>query len=170
MSEMWLDIKNFEGYYQVSSTGRVKRVKRKYTQPSGKISVTKDGFLTPNPMANGYSYVILSREGAVKNCLIHRLVAEAFIPNPENKPVVSHINGDTFDNSVTNLVWRTQQEVVDQCRLEGKFKSATNAKSQPTIDHIKSLWSRGYNKREIAQLVGVSPQTVHKYILEGISV
>ena len=90
-----VDIKGFEDY-QITDNGLVWSKKRNV-------------FLKPS-LSAGYNHVILCNDGKQKTFLVHRLVAEAFIPNPENKPCVDHINGDRTDNSVENLRWVTPRE------------------------------------------------------------
>jgi hypothetical protein len=98
--EIWKDIEGYEGLYQVSNLGRIKSLNFKR---SG-----KEGILKSNP-EGGYCAVTLShkRRGVF---YIHRLVATAFIPNPENKPEVNHINHNKRDNRASNLEWVTQSE------------------------------------------------------------
>jgi hypothetical protein len=112
MTEIWKDIKGYEGYYQVSNLGNVKSLDRKlwngfvFHEVKGKVMkvrTEKDGYLRCN----------LSKNGKMKDGRIHRLVAEAFIPNPKNKPTVNHNNTDVTDNSVTNLEWATHKEQVE---------------------------------------------------------
>ena len=95
MDEVWKDIKGYEGLYQVSNTGKVMRNNR---------------LLTPYFGTDKYYYVSLSKHSKVTKFKIHRLVAQAFIPNPENKPTVDHINRDRLDNRVENLRWATHEE------------------------------------------------------------
>ena len=102
MVEIWKDIKGYEGLFQISSKGRVKSLNYR---KSG-----KEGFLSIYIMNTGYPATHLCRNGEQKVALIHRLVAEAFIPNPENKPEVDHINCDRKDFRIENLRWVTSKE------------------------------------------------------------
>lgn len=97
MTEIWRDIKDYEGLYQVSNLGRVKNL------ITGKI-------LKQILQKTGYFSVILCKNGIKTLYLIHRLVAEAFIPNPENKPCIDHINRVRNDNRIENLHWVTHKE------------------------------------------------------------
>lgn len=97
MKEIWKDIKGYEGLYEISNKGRVRNNKGKILK-----SWFKNRYL--------YKDIILMKNGKRKHFLIHRLVAEAFIPNSENKPQVNHINGIRFLNNVNNLEWVTPKE------------------------------------------------------------
>lgn len=111
MEEIWKDIPNYEGFYQVSNIGNVRSlVFNRHRQYYKKVCSPRLLLQMKNNM--GYYYVNLyNREGVgYKRYLTHRLVAIAFIPNPENKPFVDHINTDTADNTVTNLRWVTAKE------------------------------------------------------------
>ena len=97
MKEIWKDIKGYEGLYQVSNLGRVKRV------TTGRV-------LKQFPNKQGYLLVSLCKTGKQKSFAIHRLVAQAFILKPENKPEVNHIDEDKTNNMVSNLEWCTRVE------------------------------------------------------------
>lgn len=97
MKEVWKDIEVYEGIYQVSNLGRVKRV------TTGRI-------LKSSKNRGGYLYVNLCKNGKYKTHKIHRLVSQAFIPNPENKPEINHIDEDKSNNVISNIEWSTRKE------------------------------------------------------------
>lgn len=95
--EVWRDIPGYEGMYMVSSYGRVRRIRLSKREGNG-IRVTR---LT----TNGYVKVNLSKDGVTYHVTVHRLVAQAFIPNPNNLPQVNHKDEDKTNNHVENLEW-----------------------------------------------------------------
>lgn len=101
MKEVWKDIPNYEGLYQVSNLGRVKSLPRKYK----KRFINKEIIKVLTKLPKGYLKVGLSKNGKVKYYFIHRLVAECFIPNIENKPCVNHKDCNPSNNRVDNLEW-----------------------------------------------------------------
>ena len=108
--EIWKDIAGFENYYQVSNFGRVKRKKRFIECENGNKRFLKEKILFYNKSENGYIRVHLRSKLKDSMCAVHRIVAEAFIPNPEKKGFVNHKNGNPLDNSVENLEWTTRSE------------------------------------------------------------
>lgn len=99
--EVWKDIKGYENKYQVSNYGNVRSLNFE------RKKICKN--IKPIIKSTGYYVVTLS----YKQCLIHRLVANAFLPNPSNKPVIDHINTIKSDNNVDNLRWSTVKENVN---------------------------------------------------------
>lgn len=110
MEEIWKDIVGYEGLYQISNYGRVKSVTRKVNCRNGTIKTISEKILASNPNNRGYYSVQLCYNSLPVRYLVHRLVANAFIPNPDNKEQVNHIDEDKANNSVDNLNWMTAKE------------------------------------------------------------
>lgn len=104
--EEWRDIKGYEGLYKISNIGRVKS----YQTFGNNQKIGREHFITPTLTTNGYYRVELIKDNQRKTHRIHRLVAFAFLPNPENKPYINHIDGNRLNNHITNLEWCTQKE------------------------------------------------------------
>ncbi len=109
MKEKWKDIKGYEGLYQVSNLGRVKSLDRYIVNKNNKQQYYNGKILKGN-IRKGYLKLTLSKDNSQKTVPIHILVAKAFIPNPENKPEVNHIDGEKTNNCVSNLEWATRSE------------------------------------------------------------
>jgi hypothetical protein len=128
MQEVWKPIKSYEGYYDVSNLGRVRSVTRliERTDPKNitqKRKFTYRGKLVPFWVTKkGYLRLALNKDSKHSKHLVHRLVANAFIDNPENKEQVNHINGIKSDNNVNNLEWVTNYENYTHSVLMGKQK------------------------------------------------
>lgn len=134
--EQWLPIKGYEGLYEVSSMGRLKSLRR-----SDSIGRSlQDRIVTPKNCTNQYQASTLCKNGIKKQILRHRIVAMAFIPNPENKDEVNHKDGDKTNNKVSNLEWATKSEnerhkysVLGHGNpMKGKT-GAENKKSKPVL-------------------------------------
>lgn len=110
MEEIWKDIEGYEGLYQVSNFGRVKSLPRVIRSGNRYGRHQYGGKLLKQGELNGYKRVALCKNRKIKHVSVHRLVAQAFIPNPENKPEVDHLNTLRCDNWVTNLRWATKSE------------------------------------------------------------
>lgn len=108
--EVWRDVVGYEGLYQVSNIGRVKSLQRIIHLTNGKILTIKERIKNISCNNNGYLMATLCKGGICGKYLVHRLVAQAFIPNPQNKPDIDHIDTDKSNNIVGNLKWVTPKE------------------------------------------------------------
>ena len=108
-TEIWVDIKDYEGLYQVSNFGFIKSLGSSRNIAQNKIATRKQKILKINSSCD-YNRVVLSKNGKIKTFFVHRLVAIAFIENSENKSEVNHINGIKRDNRSINLEWVTRKE------------------------------------------------------------
>lgn len=121
IKEEWKQIDGFE-YYYISNLGRVKSTRRwsgtQFYERKKIISLHKH-------KTKGYIYVSISRDGKNYNLRVHRLVAKAFIPNPNNKPQVNHIDGNKENNNINNLEWVTNQENQIHAWRKGLCKKHT---------------------------------------------
>lgn len=109
--EVWKDVVGYEGLYRISNQGTVCRLYK-----NGKVN-----FMTPR-ILNGYWRVKLCNGNTQKEYFLHRLIAQAFIPNPENKPEINHINGIKTDNRIENLEWVTRSENAIHATKTGLLK------------------------------------------------
>lgn len=113
--EEWKPVVGYEGLYEVSDWGRVRSVERIVTIYSKLTNTTFQRTIEPiikkqHTDRDGYKMVNLKRNGKHATEKVHRLIAMAFIPNPDSKPIVDHINGNRQDNRVCNLRWFTPKE------------------------------------------------------------
>ena len=109
-SETWRPVKGYEGLYEVSDRGRVKRVFQVITRSDGVTRRFDENIRKTTISRKGYARLMLSKEGVLKNVEVHRLMAEAFIPNPDNLPMVRHLNDIKTDNRVENFTWGTAKD------------------------------------------------------------
>ena len=163
--EIWADIEDYEGIYQVSTKGRVKSFCK------GVIKLLRQGF-----NVNGYPTVSLRKYGKARTHLVHRLVAVAFIPNPENKPLINHKNGIKTDNRVENIEWCTRSEntlhalrtgLVNPKNL-GKCKGEKHGRHKLTSEQVLYIrknvkkGDKNFSYKALSVLFNVSPDIIRK--------
>ena len=108
MQENWKDVVGYEGLYQVSNLGSVKRLEG--YRGNGKQYFVKEHIVKQFANKDGYLRITLSKNNKTKKFMVHRLVAEAFIPNSMNLPQVNHVDENVQNNCASNLEWVTQKE------------------------------------------------------------
>ena len=158
MKETWKDVNGFDGRYQVSSMGRVRSVDFLTHNNRGSF-IRKGKILASGTDNNGYQTATLCVQDKTHRVRIHRLVAQAFIPNPDGKPEVNHIDGNKENNVVTNLEWNTYSENLIHAMEKGlnKQKRPIEQINTETGDVIK-VWSCGYEATRA--LGGASPTAI----------
>lgn len=125
-TEIWKDIPGYEGHYKISNKGSVKSIK-------------KNDILMKGAYLKGYKIISLWKNGTGRMFRVHRLVAMSFIPNPENKPCIDHVNGNRSDNRVENLRWVTPKENQNNPITKDKFnKRAGKAHHTKKVEQLKN--------------------------------
>lgn len=144
MKEVWNSIDDYIGYYEVSNLGRVRSLDRVVDSGQGRVLNIKGKILSVNPTGakRNYQTVQLNKVGIKKNKKVHRLVAEAFIPNPDNKPEVNHIDGNSFNNRVDNLEWATRKENVNHA-FNNKLITRPDSVNCPNSKWIYEVYKNG---------------------------
>lgn len=113
-NEIWKDIKGYEGLYQISNYGRVKSFPNQKRKSIRILHFRKNGL---------YFQITLCKNSNQQAVFVHRLVAEAFIPNPNNFPIVNHLDGNPSNNKINNLEWCTQQQNMHHATINGLISS-----------------------------------------------
>ena len=138
--EEWRDIAGYEGKYQISNFGRVKSLPRFIKSGKSRnrkgYRLKKESIIQPSVSYNGYLYVGLSNNNKVSCFRINRLVAQEFIPNPDNLPTVDHINRNRIDNRIENLRWASMKMQCNNSDIKSRIKVISKSVKQYTKDGI----------------------------------
>lgn len=142
----WKDVVGYEGFYEVSENGLVRRAKTNRVLAQGTHHF-------------GYKTVHLCMNGVKKRVTVHRILATAFIPNTENKPFINHINHDPSDNNLSNLEWCTQKEnIIHSWKRDGR----RNSRARYVLD---CSTGKVYSSiKEATKETGYSYQTMRFYL------
>lgn len=159
----WNEIPNTNGAYSINYyTQQVRSNKRLVVYSDGRISPIKETIMKSRVMPNGYLMVNLSFNQIKIPKAIHRLMAEAFIPNPNNLPSVLHRNDIKSDNRAKNLFWGTQHDNMQDMMQKGRWV-AGNTKLRPKqIIEIRELIKKGISAKNISIDFNVNISTIHR--------
>lgn len=141
MSEVWKDIEGYEGIYQVSNLGRVRSLDRKVATVHSALRTIKGKTLVPWTDKYGYLHVNLWSECKMKSQMVHRLVAGAFIPNPDNMQEVNHKDEDKKNNRADNLEW---------CNTRYNINYGTRTKKVSTTRISQAILGKGVEQLTIS--------------------
>ena len=150
MFELWKDVEGYEGKYQVSNLGRVKSLNFRNTNTSKIMSLNDNGY--------GYLVVSLRKDGKRESKYVHRLVAQAFIENKENKPQVNHIDEDKRNNCVDNLEWVTGSENINHGTRN--IRDGLNKKTGVIGINISSGYIIGFNSFKESKDFSFNPRCI----------
>lgn len=165
MKEIWKPVKDFEGMYEVSNTGKVKSIKRSITTSSGRILPIPERILSGSKDTKGYLQVEFKKNGKRHIYFTHRLVAEAFLELKEGKNQVNHKDGNKLNNSVENLEWVTCQENIIHAwknNLNKPFLGEKHPNHKLTEDEVRFIKTnykprdREFGANALARRFGVS--------------
>ena len=156
MEEIWKAVEGYEGKYEVSNLGRVRSVERKTTlcNQHGEFQRKEHGRIKSQGMnrKDGYRNVKLYRDGKERTLYVHRLVAQAFIPNPDNLPEVNHKDEDTTNNRVDNLEWCSS-------KYNSNYGAGSLARYQQKSYRVARIDKDGNILREYPSLLEAARQT-----------
>lgn len=160
MTEVWLPIKGFEDYTRISNFGRVWSIK---TNKERAVFKSAGGY---------YHLDLFNDKKQHKNYTVHRLVAEAFIPNPNNLPYINHIDGNKLNNCVNNLEWCTPMHNARHAQKLGLCPPAIGEKNglsklkTEEVEFIKTRFKSPYSAIELAKRYNVSSSLIYKILQE----
>ena len=168
MAEVWKDVKGYEGQYIVSNLGNVRSLDR-YVNTYHGPRITLGQLLKQQKGRDGYNRVALCAHGFHKFCLVHRLVAEAFIPSPKTKPYINHKNGIKTDNRVENLEWVSASEnSIHSVRVLGNkpyiippMIGKNNPKTKVVFQILDSkIIAEFYGTHEARRITGINDRSI----------
>ena len=148
MEEIWKDIEGYEGYYQVSNYGRVKSLNYHRTG--------KERIMKPKKDSKGYLQVLLCKEGKVKHYFVHRLVAVAFVDNPQNLPIINHIDENPKNNNANNLEWCTQKYNINYGTRNKKASEKLRGRKLSEEHKEKIAEKMKNNPKKIKPIIGIN--------------
>ena len=154
-NEIWRDIEGYEGLYQVSNKGRVKSVERIVWDNRGYYKTIQEKILKPEKTKWGYLRVVLCRDNKKKHYMIHRLVGQVFLENPQNLPVINHIDENKENNCSSNLEWCS---ISYNNNYNDRTKKIAEKLSKPvfSIDKISGLILEFPSAHEASRQTGIN--------------
>jgi hypothetical protein len=161
-NEIWKDIPNYEGLYQVSNLGRVKALERVFTRKDG-IEIRRNERIV-NQTLNTYYYVQLRKDRKNIHFAVHRLVCMAFYPNPNNYPCVNHKDENKLNNNVDNLEWCTQKYNLNygKCKESWLKSFVPNFGRKIDVYTKYGVFVKSYNSVVEAEMDGYNKNSIFK--------
>lgn len=157
--EIWKDIPGYEGIYQASTEGRIKRIMHR-THATNKL-------MKYGQNKNGYLHLHLTVNGVGSCLLAHRLIALTFIPNPENKPEVNHKKGIKSDIRVSELEWSTTSENIQHAfdtGLKISSKGSEHGQSKLTEKEVLEIRASLLSPKELSLIYNIKRENIYKIL------
>ena len=152
MKEIWKNVKGYEGLYEVSNLGRVKRVERGITRKDGVKTNVKECIIKSHE--DDYEKVVLHKDKKKDFLLVHRLVADAFLENENNYKYVTHLDGNNMNNELSNLEWSDKKQPYRKNLCERY------------VNYIKEN-AENLSISELASMFKVNERTIKMYLNEN---
>lgn len=160
MDEVWKDIDDFEGYYQISNFGRIRSCDRYVNSKSGSKRLVRGNIHNCYVGHGGYYYISLYKDNKHRLCTLHRLIAKAFLPNPNDLPCIDHINTDRKDNRIDNLKWVSYLENnKNEITIKHK-KESMNLYRVEQLSEDKEVIAEYISTREASEKTGFLPKSI----------
>lgn len=143
--EKWKPIPGYEGFYEASDMGRIRSVAHyiKHPRNNSMPLIVKGKIRKPRYDKNGYAILNMTKDGKTKTNKVHRMVAMAFIPNPDNYHQIDHINGKVYDNRIENLRWCTTQQNTKY--RDEKYQIGERARYKPLCKETGMVFNSTYD-------------------------
>lgn len=152
MQEEWRDVIGYEGYYIVSNTGKIKRIKK---MPGTSCKILKQTY------SYGYSHVNLSKQNTLKRIRVHKIVCQAFLDNPNNKKSINHIDNNRSNNNLSNLEWCTAKENYEHSRIQGRnTRGEKQHSSKLNEESVKEIKKSKLNNAELGRKFNVNKSSI----------
>lgn len=167
-TEVWKDVKEFLGYYQVSNLGRYRSVERTVTFADGRVRTFESKILKPFTSKKGYPTATLSYKGKNYKRYVHRMVAESFLELEEGDVEVNHIDGDKLNNTASNLEWISHSDNLTHFHANSNSNSGErnnlSVLKDKDIVSIREMSSKGVSSKEISSLYEVDYKTIWRIV------
>lgn len=160
--EIWKPVSGYAGLYEISSLGRLKALHKVVLKSNGRRKTMVERIMRPS--INSWGYAVTTIVGTIgrKNVKIHRLVAEAFLPNPKNKTDVNHIDSDRTNNILSNLEWCTRKENMVHAAINNRIKTKLTISD---VLQIRGEWNPlTMTRKELGKKYGVGATMIGNII------
>lgn len=141
-NEIWKPVKDYENYYEISNFGNFRSLDRYITRSDGVTQLRKGRLITQHLNSDGYLQAKLCKDGVIRTVRIHRLVADAFLPNPDELPEVNHKDCNRANNHISNLEWCSHIDNIVHSAEQGKYQHFGDTNPNYQNDTLKKYYQK----------------------------